>query len=158
MPSLNPWTSLRLQRARIVKLGQGNKQTKVLFRLLETTDGSGKHTRILSNRFDLSAEELSDLYRNRWKIETFFRWIKQHLKLTRFYGQQERAVWNQIWICLIAYALLLLMKMELSTTKSLCEVGRLLKAMKFHYWSHFREIFHRKPLRSSGGRQKIAKC
>ncbi|MGY5485050.1 transposase [Paenibacillus sp. ALE2] len=158
MPSLNPWTSLRLQRARIVKLGQGNKQTKVLFRLLETTDGSGKHTRILSNRFDLSAEELSDLYRNRWKIETFFRWIKQHLKLTRFYGQQERAVWNQIWICLIAYALLLLIKMELSTTKSLCEVGRLLKAMKFHSWSHFRDIFHRKPLRSSRGRQKISKC
>jgi hypothetical protein len=138
----------------MIKLGPSHKQTKMVFRLIETTDLKGKLVRILTNRFDLSAEEIGDLYRNRWKIETFFRWIKQHLKLTRFYGEQERAVWNQIWMCLIAYTLLLLTKLELSSSKSLWEIGRLLKVMKFRHWNEFKEIVHRKPLRSSKGRQK----
>ncbi|MBE0338705.1 IS4 family transposase [Paenibacillus sp. 23TSA30-6] len=146
-----------MTRDPMVKLGQGKKQTNMVFRLIETTDLKGKAIRILTNRFDLTAEEIGDLYRNRWKIETFFRWIKQHLKLTRFYGEQEHAVWNQIWICLIAYALLLLTKLELSTSKSLREVGRLLKVMRFRYWSEFREVVHRKLLRSSKGRQKVSK-
>lgn len=135
-----------MTRDHMVKLGQGKKQTTMVFRLIETTDLNGKTVRILTNRFDLTAEEIGDLYRNRWKIETFFRWIKQHLKLTRFYGEQEHAVWNQIWICLIAYALLLLTKMELATSKSLREIGRLLKVMRFRYWEEFKEVIHRKPL------------
>jgi hypothetical protein len=42
------------------------------------------------NWFDLTAEEIGELYRNRWKIETFFRWVKQHLKLMRFYGEGDQ--------------------------------------------------------------------
>lgn len=142
---------------RMVKLGQGKKQTRMVFRVIETLDLKGNRIQILSNRFDLTAEEIGDLYRNRWKIETFFRWIKQHLKLTRFYGEQEQAVWNQIWMCLIAYALLLLTKMELETNKSLREVARLLHVMKYRSWEAFREVIHRKPLRRSKGRQKVAR-
>jgi Transposase DDE domain/Domain of unknown function (DUF4372) len=139
----------------MVKIGKGTKQMKQVLRLIETTDLKGNRIRIITNRFDLTAEEIGELYRNRWKIETFFRWVKQHLKLTRFYGEDENAVWNQIMICLIAYCLLLLMKLELSTTKSLLEISRLLKANLNQPWEVLRAAVFRKPSRTSKGRQKV---
>src|SRR5206468_8779945 len=70
-----------------------------------TTD-TGKVLRILSNDLDASAEEIAGLYRRRWAIELFFRWIKQTLKITRFIGTSENAVRVQIAIALIAFLLL----------------------------------------------------
>ena len=146
-----------IHRDQMVRIGKGKKRMEEALRLIETTDLKGKLIRIISNRFDLTAEEISELYRNRWKIETFFRWVKQHLKLTRFYGEQENAVWNQILICLIAYSLQLLMKMELGTTKSLLDLSRLLISMLYQPWKTFREAVFRKPTRTSKGRQKVVK-
>jgi IS4 transposase len=145
-------------RDRMVRIGKGDKQMENALRLIETTDLKGKRIRIITNRFDLTAEEISDLYRNRWKIETFFRWVKQHLKLTRFYGEEENAVWNQILICLIAYCLMLLMKLELKTTKTLLELSRILKSMLMKQWEAFRQAVFRKPTKTSKGRQKVAKA
>lgn len=145
-------------RDRMVKIGKGNKQMKQVLRLIETTDLRGKLIRIITNRFDLTAEEIGDLYRNRWKIETFFRWVKQHLKLTRFYGENENAVWNQMMICLIAYCLLLLLKLELSTTKSLLEISRLLKSNQAKPWVVLQEAIFRKPTRTSKDRQRVVKA
>lgn len=145
-------------RDRMVRIGKGSKQMQRALRLIETTDLKGKPIRIISNRFDLTAEEISDLYRNRWKIETFFRWVKQHLDLTSFYGEQEQAVWNQILICLIAYCLLMLMKLELKTTKTLLDVYRLLKSMLLKPWERLWEAIFRKPTRTSKGRQKVVKA
>jgi IS4 transposase len=62
--------------------------------------------RILSNDLDASAEEIADLYRRRWAIELFFRWVKQTLKITRFVGTSENAVRIQIAVALIAFLLL----------------------------------------------------
>jgi Transposase DDE domain/Domain of unknown function (DUF4372) len=67
---------------------------------------TGKVLRILSNDLDASAEEIADLYRRRWAIELFFRWIKQTLKITRFVGTSENAVRIQIAVALIAFLLL----------------------------------------------------
>lgn len=139
----------------MVKIGKGAKRMKHVLRMIETTDLKGNLIRIITNRFDLTAEEIGELYRNRWKIEIFFRWVKQHLKLTRFFGEDENTVWNQIMICLIAYCLLLLMKLELSTTKSLYEVGRLLKANLNKPWEVLRKAVFRMPSRTSKGRQKV---
>jgi IS4 transposase len=141
---------------RMVKIGKGSKQMKNVLRMIETTDLKGNLIRIVTNRFDLTAEEISDLYRNRWKIETFFRWVKQHLKLTRFYGEDENAVWNQIMICLIAYCLLLLMKLDLETSKTLLDLSRLLKSNLTKPWEVLRDAVFRRPSRTSKGRQKIA--
>ncbi|MGG4032487.1 IS4 family transposase [Paenibacillus cisolokensis] len=146
-----------MTRDRMVKIGKGAKQMKHVLRLIETVDLKGNPIRIITNRFDLTAEEIGDLYRNRWKIETFFRWLKQHLKLTRFYGEDENAVWNQILICLISYCLLLLMKLELSTTKSLLDLSRLLKSNLTKSWEVFKAAVFRKPARTSKGRQKVVK-
>jgi RNAse (barnase) inhibitor barstar len=145
-------------RDRMVKIGKGAKQMKQVLRLIETTDLKGKPIRIITNRFDLTAEEIGELYRNRWKIETFFRWVKQNLKLTRFYGEDENAVWNQIMICLIAYCLLLLMKLELQTKKTLLDRTRLLKSNLKKSWEELRIAVRKKPTRTSKGRQKVVKA
>ncbi|MGM0882787.1 MAG: transposase [Bacillota bacterium] len=51
---------------------------------------------LVTNRFDLTSDEISEMYRSRWAVETFFKWMKQHLRIKRFYGTSEQAVQNQI--------------------------------------------------------------
>jgi IS4 transposase len=53
-------------------------------------------------------DEISDMYRSHWAIETFFKWVKQHLRIKRFYGTSEQAVPNQVWIALNVFCLLAL--------------------------------------------------
>jgi IS4 transposase len=77
---------------------------------------TGKVLRILSNDLDASAEEIADLYRRRWAIELFFRWIKQTLKITRFIGTSENAVRIQVTVALIAF---LLLRLAQATQKSI---------------------------------------
>ena len=67
---------------------------------------TGKVLRILSNDLDATAQEIADLYKRRWAIELFFRWIKQVLKITRFLGTSENAVRIQIAVALITFLLL----------------------------------------------------
>jgi IS4 transposase len=109
---------------------------------------------MITHRFDLSAEEIGDLYRIRWQIETFFRWVKQHLKMTRFYGTSQNAVMNQIWTCLIAYCLLLMTKLEMNTKKTLSEIMDFMKTLKWKSLAFFLTAVERPPSRTSRGRQK----
>lgn len=67
---------------------------------------TGKIIRLVTNDLDAPAEEIADLYKQRWQIELFFKWIKQNLKLSRFLGVNENAVRIQIYVALIAYLLL----------------------------------------------------
>jgi hypothetical protein len=75
-------------------------------REVQITTETGKVLRILSNDLDAGAEEIAALYRRRWAIELFFRWVKQTLKITRFVGTSENAVRIQIAVALIAFLLL----------------------------------------------------
>jgi hypothetical protein len=144
----------KIERDVKVTLGKGNKRMKHALRMIETTDSQGHPVRIITNRFDLTAEEIGEMYRSRWHIEIFFRWVKQNLKFTRFYGEDENAVMNQIWICLIAYCLLLLMKLETSTKMSLTELMVLLKKLILKPWENLLAALDWKPSRTSKGRQK----
>jgi hypothetical protein len=67
----------------------------------------------LSNHMELHAIAIADLYRLRWQVETFFRWIKQHLRIKAFYGTSDNAVRTQIWIALIVYLLVAIAKKHL---------------------------------------------
>lgn len=67
---------------------------------------SGKILRLFTNDLDASAEEIAALYKRRWDIELFFKWIKQNLKIKRFFGVNENAVRTQIYVALIAYLIL----------------------------------------------------
>lgn len=144
----------KMERDVKVILGKGNKRMKHALRMIVTTDTNGRTVRILTNRFDLTAEEIGEMYRSRWQIEVFFRWVKQNLKFTCFYGEDENAVMNQIWICLIAYCLLLLIKLEFSTNRTLAELMDSLKTLLWKAWPKLVAALHRPPGRTSKGRQK----
>ena len=88
---------------------------------------TGKESVFLTNRQDLPALAVADLYRQRWQIETFFRWIKQDLKIKAFYGTSENAVLIQIWTALIAYLLLLWIKLRSRLGWSILELTRLVQ-------------------------------
>ena len=75
--------------------------------------------RFLSNNFKLEALTIAELYRERWQIELFFKWIKQHLRIKKFYGTSENAVKSQIWIAVSVYVLVAIVKKRLNLDASL---------------------------------------
>ena len=77
---------------------------------------------LLTNNFSLTAEMVTLLYKRRWQVELFFKWIKQHLRLRAFYGRSENAVRCQIWCALCAYLMVAILKKELGLTKTLNEI------------------------------------
>jgi IS4 transposase len=93
---------------------------------------TGKVLRILSNDLDAPAEELADLYRRRWAIELFFRWVKQTLKITRFVGTSENAVRIQIAVALIAFLLLRLAQAAQQAVRSPLVFARLVRTNLMH--------------------------
>lgn len=76
----------------------------------------------LTNNFKLKAETVAQLYKHRWQIELFFKWIKQHLKVQSFWGYSENAVRTQIWIAISVYALVAIAKKRLNLKHSLYEI------------------------------------
>ena len=90
---------------------------------------TGKEYVFLTNRLDLSALEVAELYRRRWQIELFFKWIKQNLKVKAFYGSSKNAVLIQIWTALIAYLLLVWLKFKSTVGWGLLELTRLAQTM-----------------------------
>jgi hypothetical protein len=90
---------------------------------------TGKEYVFLSNRQDLSALEVAELYRRRWQIELFFKWLKQNLKIKAFYGTSKNAVLIQIWTALIAYLLLVWVKFKTKVGWGLLELSRLAQTM-----------------------------
>jgi hypothetical protein len=101
-------------------------------REVRVTTETGKVLRILSNDLDAGAEEIADLYRRRWAIELFFRWIKQTLKITRFVGTSENAVRIQIAVALIAFLLLRLAQAAQKPVQSSIVFSRLVRANLMH--------------------------
>lgn len=83
--------------------------------------------RILSNDLDASAAEIAELYKRRWEIELFFRWIKQTLKITRFIGTSENAVRIQVTVALIAFLLLRLAQATQNAIASPLAFARLVR-------------------------------
>ena len=78
-----------------------------------------KHFIFLTNNFLLPAIIIAQLYKARWRVELFFKWIKQHLRIKKFYGTSENAVKTQIWIAVCAYVLVAIIKKELGLDQSL---------------------------------------
>ena len=93
---------------------------------------TGKVLRLLSNDLDATAQEIADLYRQRWAIELFFRWVKQTLRITRFLGTSENAVRIQIAVALIAFLLLRLAQAAQKIVQSPLAFARLVRANLMH--------------------------
>ena len=86
---------------------------------------------LLTNQFQLPADCIGTLYRHRWQIETFFKWIKQHLRIKAFYGTSPNAVKTQIWIALAVYALAALLRKRWGVQASLYEFLQILSVTLF---------------------------
>lgn len=93
---------------------------------------TGKVLRILSNDLDLPAHKIADLYKRRWQIELFFRWVKQTLKIRHFVGRSENAVRIQVAVALIAFLLLRLAHAAQRSVPSLLIFARLVRANLMH--------------------------
>ena len=96
---------------------------------------SGKSLVFLSNHFDLPALTVCALYKNRWQVELFFKWIKQHLRIKQFYGTSENAVKTQIWIAISVYVLVAIVKKRLNLDASLYTLLQILSVTLFEKMS-----------------------
>ena len=92
---------------------------------------TGKRLVFLSNNFAVPALTITQLYRQRWQIELFFKWIKQHLRIKVFFGESENAVKSQIWIAVSVYVLVAIIKKRLGLTASLYEMLQILSLTMF---------------------------
>jgi hypothetical protein len=92
---------------------------------------SGKTLVFLTNNFVLPALTITRLYRLRWQIELFFKWIKQHLRIKTFFGTSENAVKTQIWIAVSVYVLVAIVKKRLALSASLYEILQILSLTMF---------------------------
>ena len=102
-----------------------------LRRVRFTDPETGKRLVFLSNNFAVSALTVAQLYRQRWQIELFFKWIKQHLRIKVFFGESENAVKSQIWIAVSVYVLVAIIKKRLGLTASLYEILPILSLTMF---------------------------
>lgn len=111
-----------------VILGGGVNHVTERFRLVTILTKGQKRLRIVTNRFDVTPNEVADMYQARWQIELFFKHLKQNLTIKRLYSQSEQGAVNQVMLTLIATLLTYLVKIELDSTSTLFQLKR-----SFHY-------------------------
>ena len=85
----------------------------------------------MANNFALSALTIAQLYKCRWQVELFFKWIKQHLRIKAFYGNSVNAVKTQVWIAISVYVLVATVKQELRVEQSLNDILQILSLTLF---------------------------
>lgn len=126
--------STGLKCDQIVRL-TGIKSSKVYIekiRRIKFFDKTKSKTYVfLTNNFDLDALTITLLYKNRWRIELFFKWIKQHLKVKKLWGHSENAVKSQIWIAICTYLIVAILKKRLQSQLTLYQILQILSVSVF---------------------------
>lgn len=102
-----------------------------LRRIRYSDQSLGKRLVFLTNNFDLPATTIAALYKSRWQIELFFKWIKQHLRIKSFYGTSQNAVKAQIWIAVSVYLLVAIAKKRLAIELPLYTILQILSVSIF---------------------------
>ena len=92
---------------------------------------TGKRLKFLSNNFTLPALTIAQIYKQRWQVELFFKWIKQHLRIKAFFGTSENAVKTQIWIAVSVYVLVAIVRKRLGLASSLYQILQILSVIPF---------------------------
>jgi hypothetical protein len=122
-----------------------NKHCDIALRRISYRDpDTGRYYEFLTNNFYLSAKTIAEIYKARWQIEIFFKWIKQNLKIKTFLGTSKNAVLTQIWIAMCAYLLLAFIKFSSKLDISLQSMTRLLQLNLFER-SALLDLFSPKP-------------
>ena len=115
----------------VLTVHYSSKDYPAALRRVVVKDEAGKRITFLTNNFSLKPELIAQLYRQRWQVELFFKWIKQHLRIKAFYGTSENAVKTQIWIAICTYVLIAIAKKRLKLTHSLYEILQILSLTMF---------------------------
>jgi len=92
---------------------------------------TNKRLVFLTNNLTLPPLTIAQLYRSRWQVELFFKWIKQHLRIKKFYGTSENALKTQIWIAISVYVLVAIIKKQLNLKASLYRILQILSVTLF---------------------------
>ena len=111
--------------------GSANKYPDTLRRVRFVDPEKGHRLIFLTNNFDMPALTIARLYKSRWQVELFFKWIKQHLRIKKFYGHSENALKTQIWISVATYVLIAILKKRLLLDASLHEILQVLSLNLF---------------------------
>ncbi|MBM7715303.1 hypothetical protein JOC94_002290 [Bacillus thermophilus] len=119
-------------RESLVIIGSAQKKMENHLRLVEFYNDTGKLYQIVTNRFDLPA--------SRWQIELMFKWMKQHLQVNHIHSRTEQAAWKQLYIAMIAYSLLLLLRLETKTRLTLYQLFTKLRALLFSDFEELLEV------------------
>jgi hypothetical protein len=127
-----PTTSETIVADEIIELGCKIRRVKHPLRVVVVQPPGSEPVKFLTNRFDLTAEQVERLYRQRWKIELFFRWVKQNLRLKHFIGRSEAAVHAQVYAAFITHALLVSMQQATETSKDMLAT---LRRIRYSLWS-----------------------
>ena len=115
----------------IVLTGSKKQYPQSLRRIKYLDKDSGKTFNFLTNNFNISPMIVADLYKYRWQVELFFKWIKQHLRIKSFFGTSENAVKTQIWIAVSVYVLVAIIKKRLNIQADLYTIFQALSLTLF---------------------------
>ena len=125
-------TSVLCDQTGMLTVFYSSKDYPTTLRRVVVKDDTGKRLVFLTNNFALKPEVIADLYRQRWQVELFFKWIKQHLRIKVFFGTSENAVKTQIWIAISTYLLIAIAKKRLHLDHhSLYEILQILSLSMF---------------------------
>ena len=127
-----PDTGVRSDQIVWLKLAKSIEHYPDRFRRVSYTDpDSGKILVFLTNNFDLPALTIAQLYKCRWRVELFFKWIKQNLRIKHFFGTTENAVKAQVWMAVCVYVLVAILRKELELEVSLSQMLQILSVNVF---------------------------
>lgn len=130
--SVDKTTGLRSDQTIRLRGFQAAKDYPDTLRRISYTDiKTNKSLVFLTNNFSLPASSIPQLYKCRWRVELFFKWIKQYLRIKAFYGISENAVKTQIWIAICVYVLVAILKKKLNVNRSLGEILQILSISVF---------------------------
>lgn len=125
-------TGLRSDHVVVLTGPAVSKEFPAVMRRIRYVDpDTGKGLAFLTNNLSLPAISIALLYKMRWRVELFFKWIKQHLRIKAFYGTSDNAVKTQIWIAISTYILVAIMKKELKITQSTYTILQILSISLF---------------------------
>jgi hypothetical protein len=119
------------QRVRLIGANASKDYPDMIRRIKYIDKETGKRLTFLTNNLLVPAETIALLYKNRWHVELFFKWMKQHLQVKRFFGQSENAVKSQLWIAVCIYVAIAILKAKYGLEQSYYEILQILRVTVF---------------------------
>lgn len=141
-PPVDKTTGVRCDQT-VVLIGERGKRCypQPLRRIKYHDAGTGKTFDFLTNHFVVSAPTVAELYRYRWQVELFFKWIKQHLRIKSFFGTSQNAVKTQIWIAVTVYVLAAVLRKRFGLSAELYTIFAGVEPDPVRENAHFQSVF-----------------